>query len=200
MQRNRPTAVLVMAILNFVMGAIYLLSYSCGGLALIGLRAMKNMAPPAGKGPNPFGEMYDMYESIPGFIALTITFSILAIAMAILLIVAGMGLLKMRPWARQACVAYSIYGILSGLFSFVYTLTLANPAIVKWQEETMQRQGRAIPSLSSISGSFSDFFAFAGLLWALAYPIALLIVLYRPSVSAAFAEQSVSPAFSGRPG
>ena len=46
MNRQRPTVVLVMAILNFVFGGLGLFGVVCGGLALLVLVSLAKNAPP----------------------------------------------------------------------------------------------------------------------------------------------------------
>src|SRR5262245_39791694 len=106
MQRERPPIILVMAILNFVFGTV------CGGLYLCGLgslafmNALSNVSmPPGPKGtPNPLVEISTMYDYIPGFYAVTITYSVVGMILQLALIFAGVGLLYMKPWARWTCV------------------------------------------------------------------------------------------------
>ena len=188
MQNKRPTAVLVMAILNFVFGAIAIFSVMCGGVAMLAMGSLAKSIPAPKGGPNPLVEMTGMFESIPGYIPYMIVGSILRLIAAIALIVAGVGLLKMRPWARWTSAGYGIFSIAIAVFDLVYTVTLVNPAMQRWQEQFIRRQGGVMPPGGNIGGTIG---AVIGGIFAFAYPIALLIVMFLPHVSAAFAGRSL---------
>jgi len=190
--RQRPVAVLVMAILNFVFGGLGLLCLTCGAIGFLAAASLlKSIPAPSGGGPNPAAEITGMFDSIPGYIPYMITTTILGVVMAIVLIVAGVGLLNMRPWARWTCVVYSTYTILASLFTLFYTVTVVNPAIRKWQIDFMRRQGGFGPPPSSGVGDSVS--ALAGALFSMAYAIALLVVMFLPHVSAAFAGKEYPP-------
>jgi hypothetical protein len=140
-------------------------------------------APPTG--PNPFAEMQSMFDAVPGFIPYTIVGSIMGGLMAVVLIVAGVGLLRLRPWAWWACIVYSVYTILATIVNTVYTMAVVNPAMQQWAAEHTQPQGA--PQMPMMwGGGMSNAITVFGGLFAVAYPIALLIVMFLPQVRAAF--------------
>jgi hypothetical protein len=190
MPRERPTAILVMAILNFVFGGLYILFLICGGISIAVTAVFaKNMPTPKGQ-PNPFEEVTGMYDAIPGFYAFTATTSTLMLLFCILLVVAGIGLLKMQPWARWACIVYAAYTLFAASISLMYNLALAIPAMQQWRTEYMAKINRPVPASPLIDyGS-----AALGFVFGIAYAVALLIVMFRPSVVRAFAgERSAGP-------
>src|SRR5262245_19730238 len=106
---QRPMPVTVIAVLNFIFGGLGLLSALCGGLALLFVVLMfQNMPAPPGGGPNPGKELGNVFTSIPGFVPFTIISTILNSVLAIVLIVAGIGLLRMRNWGRITSMVYAV--------------------------------------------------------------------------------------------
>ncbi len=188
MTPNRPKAVLVIAILNFVFGGLWLLYLTCVGI-VVSLFAViaKNMPPPPPGQPNPM-EVLRVFEAVPGYIQVLIVAGVSAVLIHVVLIVAGFGLLKMRPWGRWASVAYAVVMIVGVIAFTTYTIVFVNPAVIAWAEDFNRKMGAAAPPQNPTANTFSS--AGSSLVY-IAYPIALLIVLFMPSVSAAFA---------GRPG
>jgi hypothetical protein len=132
---QRPAAVTVIAVINFVLGGLGLLGTCCGGVALLVLSSLAGSMPAPPGQPNPLKEMQTLFESIPGYIPFMIASAILGAIAAIVLIVAGIGLLRMRRWARITCLIYAVYTILSTLGGTVYTFVVVTPAMEKWQAE-----------------------------------------------------------------
>jgi hypothetical protein len=198
--QQRPTAVLVMAILNFVWGGWKLMGFLCGGLGLLFILVLvKNLpAPPAGPGgtvsPNPMADMWGMYESVPGFFPYTLVTTVVGLGMETLLIVAGVGLLKLRPWARSACLVYSVYTIFITLVGTVYTIVWVKPAILRWFEEHSPVPGAAPPTMF-MSGGLSDLLSILGAVIGMAYAVALLVVMLLPHVRAAFVRSPGEPRY-----
>jgi hypothetical protein len=191
MRRERPTAVLVMAILNLIFGSMGFFCYLCAGGSLLFMFTVKIPNPP-GMGT---GGMYDglleNLKSIPGYWPITITTLSLNLALAIALVIAGIGLLRMKPWARWTCVVYSIVDIVLSIFSGIYTFRYVNPVMLEWQQEFSHKMHAANPAAPDMSGMYNlgsqNIQAAAGVVLGIAYAIALLIVMFLPSVSAAFA-------------
>jgi hypothetical protein len=112
--------VTVLAILNLVLGGLNLFGLICGGLVVV------LMSIPATTG---------LVESIPGFIPYIIITSALGTIMTVVLLVAGFGLLKMRRWARTACLVWAVYTILSTVAGGIYTFAVVQPAAQRWEAE-----------------------------------------------------------------
>jgi hypothetical protein len=193
MQRERPTAVLVMAILNFVVGGFNLLALLCGGGALALVLGFASSLPPGPGGqPNPLQEMGKVFKDIPGYIPVLIGQTILGFVLAIVLIVAGFGMLKMAPWSRTLCNIYAGVTLIVTLGATVYTLTVVNPAMARWQEDFQKKfpgagaGGQQDPVTQAAT-------AVCGAIFAIAYAVALLIVMNLPNVSAAFAGVRTQP-------
>jgi hypothetical protein len=196
MQRERPTIVLVMAILNIVMGSLCSVSQLCTVGSLAFMSQLGNMpAPPGPQGtPNPLQEVSKMYDYVPGFYAITISYAALAIILQVVLIFAGVGLLYMRPWARWTSVGYSVAVILLSFAHMIYGIVYVQPGMERWQRDFLAKMsvGPAPPPppSSPIAGVAS---AGVGFVMNIIYPIALLIVMFLPMVGAAFAGKRSFP-------
>jgi hypothetical protein len=183
MQRERPTAVLVLAILNFVFGGLGIAALCCGAMAAGLLAAVFNLAPTPRPGQPAPPNLMEMFQSIPGYIPFLIVSLILGLLVSILLIISGVGLLRMQNWARVVCLVYAIYTLLSTIGGTVYTLTVVNPATDAWERDYARRTGTPIASNPAVKQATTIGTSCFGM----AYPIALLIVLNLPHVRAAFA-------------
>jgi hypothetical protein len=179
--------VTVFAVLNFVFGGLGLLGYCCGAIGLIAVLGMSNSPGPQGQ-PNPLKEMLEVYQSIPGFLPYSIISTLLGLIAVIVLIVAGIGLLRLRPWARWACIVYGIYSIIAQGIGLVYTIVYVNPAMQRWAEDFSRRTGQAAGSGST---GMNNAISLVGALLGMAYGIALLTVMLLPSVADAFAGRGV---------
>src|SRR5262245_33118689 len=97
MRRQRPGVVTTFGILNIVFGVLGIVCTICGGVALFGVMALASNLP---KNEFNFPPFPDKVKS------LTVVDMALGTVMAIALIVAGIGLLGMKPWARLLSLAY----------------------------------------------------------------------------------------------
>lgn len=185
MRPQRPAAVVTIAVLNFVFGGLGILSFLCLGL-LAALFFSLSSGNPSGPG-DPFAVVTDMFSHVPYFMEYTLITGTLGTIMAIVLIASGFGLLNLRPWARTACFIYAGYSIIQTIVGLVYNITIANPAMAEWQR-THVRGGAGMSGNEAMSGVSSVFGAMLGM----AYAVAILIVLTRPHVVAAFSGQSDS--------
>jgi hypothetical protein len=199
MVRQRPAAVLVMAILNLVFGGLHLLVYVCAGCTMGVMYQFANMAPPAAPPGQPnvnsiYGSMFQELGKLPGYWAFMIASNVLGILLATLLIVAGIGLLKMRPWSRTLCVVYVFGMFLFQIANVYYGMVYVNPAMARWQENLMRQQPQAVPPGFAPNATFSNLGTIVGAGFFMAYSVALMVVLFLPSVSAAFAGKTAPPA------
>ena len=102
---QRPTAVTVFGVLNIVFGVM---AVTCTPFALITTKLSQRMLdnlPEASRMENPVQEMMQS----PGFMTYTYVSTAVGMAFGALLIAAGIGLLKLRPWARLVSIGYAVY-------------------------------------------------------------------------------------------
>src|SRR5262249_2193032 len=127
-QRPRPVPVTVLGILNIVFGSLGILAYLCAGIGI--LFFINVFYGPSGKGNKDLtlvrGIMEVSFESsaqhIPYYWAFLIGSLVLSVVLTLVLLITGIGLLRMRPWGRVGAIAYSVIAILAGLMSLFYTI------------------------------------------------------------------------------
>jgi hypothetical protein len=200
---KRPTPVTVIAILHFIFGGMGLVGLLCAGLG-IGFLAMmfSNLPPPKPGEPDPKQVFTIMDRSI---IYYYIYAGVEGLIMSTIMVVAGFGLLKMRYWGRSLSLFYAIASILLTLAGTAYAIAVVDPAVAKWQEDlqkweqdAQQKQRKANPNappppapafggMGSSNATTNMVSTAVGAVIALAYPIAVLIVMMLKSVRQAFA-------------
>jgi hypothetical protein len=191
MSRERPVIVLVFAILNLVFGSLGAVGSLCGGIAIAFLGVIFSNAPagtPVPRFPSGFVTL----------MAIALTYSVI---MSGVLIIAGVGLLNMRTWGRKTSVVYSVITIAYSLIYMVINITYVSPTIQKWEKDfqeevaqaTKQKGGQPPPPMYQPTQSpiFNVVGSVVGAILGMAYAVALLVVMFLPQVSAAFAGRGV---------
>ena len=101
------------------------------------------------------------------------------------LLAAGIGLLKLKPWARLVSIAYAIYGVVmvvvGGVVNYFF---LVQPLLA--QAHTQPGPAAAAAIGGAIGGTLGSCFG-------LIYPVLLLIFMLRADVKAAFGPAAGSP-------
>jgi hypothetical protein len=100
--------------------------------------------------------------------------SALGLIMTCVLIGAGVGLLRSRPWARSTCIAYAIYALVMGVVGTVVNLVcLVGPLMA----ESARHGGPAAAGAAggAIGGALGGCFG-------LVYPAVLLVFMFRKNV------------------
>ncbi|MGZ4987361.1 MAG: hypothetical protein ACXWBP_04905 [Limisphaerales bacterium] len=97
---------------------------------------------------------------------------------SIVLVVAGIGLLQMKNWARILSIIYAIYSLVFGIVGlFLVFFFMVLPAIEQAQQKSGPEQ------IGMIAGSIGGL---VGGVIGLAYPVLLLIFMMRPKLVEAF--------------
>jgi hypothetical protein len=190
MRRQLTTPILVIAILHLTGGTLGILGSICGTGSLLMMDSLGSLTPatmptrPGQPAPPPLASpnqlMKDLNDQIPGYRAFTVGSLGFSFLLDILLLSAGIGLLKVQPWACWLSLVYATLSILYHLGTFVYQLVWVLPAT-----QAMYAKMGTPPGFSSIMTISSGIGIFVSLLFTL-YPIAVLIVLLMPSTSAVF--------------
>jgi hypothetical protein len=188
MKTDKPVVVLIFAILNIVFGSIGSL---CSVFTGIMTGFAQGIMSAAGMPAPPFP---------PDVIALSIVLFIIQFILSVVLIFAGVGLLGMKPWARNLCIVLSILGILYSLVSPAITIGYNRPRMRVWQEEfqeqlTRQQQNRGIqqpPMFYQPSQSSA-----LNVIQAMMVPV--LVLIYAVAMLMIMSSKDVSAAFAGRP-
>jgi len=173
---QRPTSVTVFGILNIVFAVFGI----CGVVGIVTMFMMMgmNLNNPAFQN-NP--TMQAIQDS-PVYAAWLKISVVLGLAASSVLLAAGIGLLKLKPWARMLSIAYSIYGIISLIIgTAVNYIFLVQPMLEKVHVDQGPEAAGAIGG--AIGGMFGGCIG-------IIYPVLLLIFMTRPKVTAAFRPQS----------
>jgi hypothetical protein len=189
MQQQRPTGAVVIAVLHIIGGTLLLLSSLCTGAAQLA-GGQKAFMPSAGTAQSK--QQQDLTERMekhladkaPGYQAIQYGQIGLSFVIAIILLAAGIGLLKMQSWARLLSILYAIVSILNHLFTIVYSFVFTIPALQEFvQAEKARDPANAFMYSAMESGGM------IGVLVAsvfILYPILVLIVMLWPGMGEAF--------------
>src|SRR5579859_2899539 len=195
--KQRPVAVLVIAILHFVGGGLGL----CGqisNLALQGIGGAQAFSPPPPATPpgamarpappdsNKIKKDIEavLEQDVPFYRLYSIVLPVFDVILCIMMIAAGIGLLQLQPWGRSLSLAYAALSILLKLFATVYAVLFVVPAMGKAFDKILESVPQIAPVLSAIKiGMYATpFFALAMMI----YPIVVIVLLTRPNVAKAF--------------
>lgn len=168
---ERPTSVTVLGILNIVFAIFGII----GSIIAVPMFFLMKKPDAATLAQQPGLKI--MYEN-PGFLFWTQATLVLGVIMTIVLGVAGIGLLNMRPWGRTLSLAYGIFAIVFALLGLVVNfIFLVQPLLA--QADRLGPQGR----IAAIVGSVASIMGGVG---GMIYPLLLVYFLTRPTIAAAF--------------
>jgi magnesium-transporting ATPase (P-type) len=165
---RRPTGVTVFAILSILFGII-------GLLGSIGSLLMFRFSDSINTGMNP---VQDLVSTSVAYRIFYFTLLCLGIIFASVLLVSGIGLLKMSNGARKLVIIYAVYAILVTIGAKVVNLFAVYAPMLEQmgqQAEEQQIIAVVIICVAVVSAIFS-----------LIFPIAILIYFLRPSVKQTF--------------
>lgn len=155
----RPTSITTLAIINLVFA----------GLGVIGLLFTWAMYF-GGMELGPRNPVVEIAHRSPEYMTF-LKWSILTGALAIVaLLSSGLGLLKMRLWARKIAIAYSVFNMIMGIVGMVVTQHYVIGPLSQSHDQAA--------SMGAMGG-------YMGGILGLAYPIILLAFMFKRSVVAA---------------
>jgi hypothetical protein len=186
--RDRPTAVLVLAILHLVGGCLGLVFGAVGlALQLAALNTAAAVPAPAPSAVNAQNFGYALAKhteaAVPSSGGVQSAQAAVGLLLDVLLLNAGVGLLFMRRWARTLSLAYAALSIHYHLFGLLYAAAFLFPASSDFLDKVAGNPGMG-PMVAGWRFGW-----WAGILLAFAfilYPIVVLVVLLLPGVAAAF--------------
>jgi hypothetical protein len=187
-RKQRPVIVLVMAIFNMIMGGIILLCGCCAGSDVAFLGAMGGAPGPGGA---PVGDMKAFLDNeTPGWEAVLVGYAFVQLVLAVMLVAAGIGLLKMQSWARWLSVLYAAMAFLLAIVFTIYVAGFVGPARVKYQEKQMNVAGQPASTQAGFQmgktlGQSINVIFYGAI--PVIHAIILAIIMLLPSVNEAFA-------------
>ncbi|MHC4553347.1 MAG: DUF4339 domain-containing protein [Planctomycetota bacterium] len=158
-QQERPTSVTVLGILSIVFGSLNVL---CTPFAFIGLFMPQPDGTPFAMGPGM--KIYTAVGAVVGLIA------------AGFLLASGIGLLKLKNWARQIAYGYGWFAVIWGIVGIIINAVFMLPNLSGMGEhETPAMVGGVIGGM-------------CGGILGLAYPVILIVFMKRPNIIEACTE------------
>jgi len=163
---SRPTSVTVFGVLNIVFAAF----------GIVGMIFSVLLFLPQASSNNP---VVQLIHDSPAYAAWLKFSMVLGVVVCVALLAAGIGLLKLKPWARTFSIGYGIYAIVMAIVGTVVNyFLLVRPML----EQAQQKHGP--DAAAAIGGAIGG--TFGGCL-GMVYPILLLVFMTRANVVAAFA-------------
>jgi hypothetical protein len=144
---HRPVAVTVFGVLNIVFGALGLFSMPCAmfvGLAML----------PRIMNPTRTAKAWLLLSNLIGFVC------------TIVLLIVGIGLLKLREWARKWAIGYGWFALVWGVIATIINVMLMTSGAYGYSRD-------AAPGATGGT---------VGGLIGLMYPIFLVVFMYKPYV------------------
>jgi hypothetical protein len=180
----RPTPVTIVAVLQLVFGPMSL----CGAVFALGAifsGAMVIPAVPAGPGAGgPFDWNAEMDREAPGYNASMIWGNVAYVVLGLVMVFAGVALLGLWRGSRALNLTWAVIFILLSLAEVVYTFAVLLPASARVIDA--QTPGSPIAMFCRLMHwTLIGNALYTAVL--LAYPVAVLILLTRASVTEAFA-------------
>lgn len=164
----RPASVTVFGILNIVFGAMGICGAAFSAATWLVIPRNADLRNPVLElmAQSPAYRLFNQVGTALGFVA------------AIVLIVAGIGLLQTKPFGRTLSIGYSLYAILSALVGVIFSFVF----LVKPLLEKAQAAGGGPEQAAAIGGMVGG--ALGGCIGTV-YPILLLIFMCRRNVAEA---------------
>jgi hypothetical protein len=178
-----------MAILSFVYGGLGVACSICGGaLIFLGI-ALINQAAAKDKAAQAVKDMVESFrQQLPGVITFLIVSLVVSAILDAMVIIAGIGLMRMRNWGRYLAIFCAVAMLLLHIGSTAYSMAVVGPATEEWQKDFAKKH----PELKAGENPFgsnplmNNISAVAQTATSVAFAVALLVVMLLPSVSAAF--------------
>jgi hypothetical protein len=174
---NRPVSVTVLGILNIVFAALGVMGLALS-IAMMYVKPDLNMKNP----------VLDLMRQNPGYAMYINISTVVGGVFTLALLLAGIGLLMLRPWGRMLSIIYATFSIISLIVnSFLNYYFLIAPLIDKLAAQQPGQEKAAV--VGGIVGMVG------GICIGPIYPVILLIFMYRANVKAAFGAQDSADQF-----
>lgn len=178
---NRPGLVTVFGVLNIVFG---IMGLTCTPLGTAYSLFYTEFLPENIPSMPQFEAMQELMNTHSFRLFLLVSSAVGMVASGVLL-AAGIGLLKMKPWARVCSIGYAIYAFCSMAVGFVVNYLLL------WKP---MAEGMAEADGPFRAGMFGGMYgAVAGMCVSIVFPAALLICMFLPAVRNAFHPPELPP-------
>jgi len=196
----RPGAVTAIAILNLIVGGFGLLGCLCGCGSIGGMSyLLATSTPPAGQ-PDPRQVFLVVDRAYPLSKWVIVGSMIAGLLVMLLLLVSGIGLLRLRSWGRKLAIATALFMIGLNVIDNVYAMVQGNAAVMKITEEYQRflqelakSQPGAAPPMIGLGGRDSapiSIMNVSSIFVENTYPILLIWIMMLKSIRRAFAGEA----------
>jgi hypothetical protein len=185
---NRPTAVLVIAIIHLTLGGLGLF---CGVgvqvMRVTGLGKALASAAPQNREQQARTEANEQIKAakLPGYRFYTSFSSVMSLVLSAALVAGGLGLLWLKPWGHWLSTGYGVASILTELVVLLYGILYLNPLEMELLRNNPPPPGvnqQQVDLIAGIAGTVGSAMPCCFMI----YPIAVLVVMFLPSTLAAF--------------
>jgi hypothetical protein len=190
---NRPTIISVIGIVNIVFGSMGLITAICcvgGGMLIAPL--ISQMPMPQGPGKAPIENPMTKLNAVPGYLALQCAQVAMGVFTGSLLLISGIGFLKMKRWSRSLTFVYIVVAIVWAVIAMVVQQQVVTPAMKEFSQKIQESTGQPNPVLDN-SVFMTIGYAF-GMLASFALPVVLFVLMLLPAVKLGLAGK-VDPAW-----
>jgi hypothetical protein len=193
MRPKRPTSVTVIAVFHFIFGGLGFVCGMCGIVGQgVGMTGSQFGAPQGGAQTAQQKEIQDFQqrvkerteEELPLQKTLAPVNIGLNLALSLLLLISGLGLVNMQKYGWWGSILYGILSILMQVYLLLFSALYSMPIGQRILNEELAKH----PAMQGFSGIFQAVgpLAITLALLGLIYPIIVLIVMSLPRVRAAF--------------
>lgn len=180
MRSNRPPAVTFVAVANMIVGIFGILCACFNGVV------MAFMASISANEPDPFlqsiGQYWDfIVRNIPAYVPVEVSLSIYHLLISVLAIIGSIGLLSVRNWGRVLALIYGMSMIFVQFSYLLFFFAFVSPVLNRFEGRQQGVGGDGLFGTGVIEAG-SSFVV-------LIYAIVIVILLFLPTVSAAFADR-----------
>ena len=173
---------MVIGVIAIIFGSLAILQGCFGAVSTLFMSSLSAIAP---------AEQATMFEAMEDLKPWMVTGAVLTLALGILLLVAGIGLVRRRAWSPTACMVWAGIKMMFVVGNTILA-DMAQQAQIEALQEMMQQDPNMPAGASAMMGSFMQVFgAFTivlGILWGWALPIFLLIWFSRSKIKAEVAQ------------
>ncbi len=168
----------VIGVITIIFGSLAILQGCLGAVSTLFLGAFASVAPQ---------EQEALFQAMEDLKPWMIIGAVLTLALGILLLVAGIGLVRRRAWSPTACMVWAGIKMMFVVGNTILA-DMAQQAQFEAMQEMMQQDPNMPAGMPAMMGSFMQVFGvFAivvGILWGWALPVFLLIWFSRSKIKA----------------
>ncbi|MCH8152385.1 MAG: hypothetical protein IH830_08445 [Planctomycetes bacterium] len=176
---HRPSAwPMVIGVIAIIFGSLAILQGCFGAVSSLFMSSLSGFMP---------AEQATMLDAMEGLKPWMIIGAVLTLALGILLLVAGIGLVRRRAWSPTACMVWAGIKMMFVVGNTILA-DMAQQAQFEAMQEMMQQDPNMPAAMPAMMGSFMQVFGVftivLGILWGWALPVFLLIWFSRGKIKA----------------